>query len=303
MRHLIVTLGVATILAACGGSAAPPSPAPTATPAVATAVPASPTAPPTAAPTETPPASSALTTSGPGGSGAFVVAGLTSMLPVSADQPDSSTFATSFASETPEILVAYQLAPGLAGKITSIWRTVGGDAKTTSFDYPASAPWAYFSLTYVNGFVPGDYEEILTFERTGESVTLPFTITGPRRPPATPTPLPSGTSAFTLLRTATGADSSKSRPDPATFTDSFPTTAPAIFVVFSLRPELTGKVTCTMTANGSALIKPLSIDYGTRNSWGDFKVNPAGEFSAGDYVATVTYTPTGEAQTVRFTVK
>ncbi len=297
MRQLVmasVAFVGAVTLAACGGSAAPTA-APTAAP--------SPTPSATVAPTATLAASEAPATAGDRGSAVFIVAGLTSTLSVGADSVDPSTFATSFPSETPAIIVPFQLAPGLSGKVTSTWKSVGGEANVTSFDYPASAPWAYFRLTYADGFIPGDYEEILSFDQTGDSVTLAFTITGPRRAPATPTPLPSGTSAFTLLRAATAADTSQPLYDAATFTDSFPTTAPAIFVVFALQDGLTGKVTCTMTVDGSPLIQPLSLDYGTGNSWGDFQVTPAGSFPAGDYVATVTFTPTGEAATVEFTVK
>lgn len=302
MRQLAATFVVATMLAACGGSAATPTPAPiaarTAEPTLVPTAPASPTTP-----IDTLAASSVLETAGPSGSGAFVVAGLSSTLEVNGGPPDPPTFATSFASETPTIYVPYQLAPGLAGKVTSTWKFLDGNENVTSFDYPASAPWAYFRLSYQDGFIPGDYQEILIFDETGESVTLPFTITGPRRPPSTPAPPPSGTSVFTLRRAATAADSSQPLPDTATFTDSFPTTAPAIFVVFALRSGLTGKVTCAMTANGSPLIQPLSLDYGTGNSWGDFQVTPSGAFPVGDYVATVTYTPTGETMTVSFTVK
>jgi hypothetical protein len=298
VRHLLVTVVVATMLAACGGATATPVQAPTASPSVIATVGAS-SAPPTA----TLELTSSPSSAGASGSGGFLLAGLATTLEVNAGPPDPSTFVTSFASETPTIFVPYQLAPGLSGKVTSTWKFFDGEKTVISFDYPASGPWAYFRLTYQEGFIPGDYQEVLTFDATGESVTLPFTITGPRKPPATPAPLPSGTSAFTLLRAATASDTSQPLPDTTTFTDSFATTAPAIYVVFALQSGVIGTVTCTMTMNGSALIEPLSLDYGTNNSWGSFKVTPAGTFPAGDYVATVTYKPTGESMTVTFTVK
>jgi hypothetical protein len=300
MRRLVVILMVTTMLAACGGAAATPSPVSSAAPSAA---PSSPTAPPSAAPTDSLSASSGPSSSSPSGSSAFVLAGLVSAIPTTGGPPAASTFETTFASEIPAIYVAYQLAPGLSGKVTSTWGSAGaGGTIVATFDYPASAPWAYFRLTFQNGFIPGNHQEVLTVEATGQSVTLPFTITGPRTAPATPTPLPSGTSAFSLLRTATAADASKSAPDPSTYTDSFATTASAIFVVFSLRSGLTGTVTCSMTANGTAFIQPLSLDYGAGNSWGDFQINPSGTFPAGAYVATVTFTPTGDTETFNFTV-
>jgi hypothetical protein len=297
VRRMVVIFAIAMMVTACGGSAATTlaptvAPSPTASPAAPASTLASPSASETASPT-----------AGSSGAGAFAEAGLAASVDVGGGPPDPSTFGTSFASETPQIFVPYVLAPGLSGKVSSTWKSGGTDVNVASFDYPAGAPWAYFRLTYVDGFIPGDYEEVLTFEQTGESVTLPFTITGPRRPSASPTALPSGSSAFTLLRAATTADSSKSLPDPSTFTDSLPTTAPAIFVVFSLRSGLTGTVTCIIKANGSALVQPLSLDYGANNSWGDFKITPAGSFPAGYYEATLTYEPSGETKTISFTVK
>jgi hypothetical protein len=102
---------------------------------------------------------------------------------------------------------------------------------------------------------------------------------------------------------ATAADSSKPVPDSTTFTQTFPTSASAIYVVFSLTPGLTGKVLCAMIANGVQLIQPLTIEYGSSNSWGDFKIRSRGTFVAGRYRATLTYLPTGEVITIDFTVK
>ena len=296
MRQLVVTFLVATMLAACGGSPATPTPAPitapTAVPTVALTASPSPTAPPTAA------------TAGPSGSGAFVVAGLVSTLDVNGGLPDSSTFGTSFASDTPAIYVPYQLAPGLAGKVTSTWTSVGGSNPVViSFDYPASAPWAYVRLTRPGGFISAAYQEVLIFEPTGASVTLPFTITGPQASAATPAPSSSGTSAFTFLRMATTSVTSKAQADKATYTDSYPTTAAAVFVVFTLRSGLTGTVTLTMTHNGAAIIQPLPLDVSVANGWNDFHIDSSSGFPVGDYAATVTFAPTGEAQTVTFTVK
>ena len=102
---------------------------------------------------------------------------------------------------------------------------------------------------------------------------------------------------------ATAADSSKPAPDSTTFAQTFPTSAPAVYVVFALRSGLTGEVRCTISANGVRLIQPLTINYGSNNSWGDFKVRSRGTFVKGDYRATLTHVPTGEVVSISFTVK
>ena len=76
-----------------------------------------------------------------------------------------------------------------------------------------------------------------------------------------------------------------------------------IYVVFALKPETVGKVTMVMTLGGVNVADPLTIDYQTKNSWGDFKINfPSSGMPVGDYQATMTYEPTGAAVTVLFTV-
>ena len=76
-----------------------------------------------------------------------------------------------------------------------------------------------------------------------------------------------------------------------------------IYVVFALKPETVGKVTMVMTMGGVNVADPLTIDYQTKNSWGDFKINfPSSGMPVGDYQATMTYEPTGAIVTVFFTV-
>lgn len=295
-RSLVGAVTVTMILAACGSTAAPS--AETAQPAsVAPSVAASSAPPATATPTASSTPAPTLA------SGTFALAGLASVIDKPAQTLDPSTFTTTFASETPSIYILYQLTPGSSGKVESTWKKGTAIVNANTLDYPASAPWAYFAITYKDGFIPGDYAVVLKVVDTGDSMILPFTVTGPRKPPATPTPVPSGTSAFTLLRMATNADPTKSAPDSTTFTDTFPATAPKVFVVFSLRDGLTGEVVCTMTANGSAVIQPITLTYGTGDSWGDFAISSGGTLPVGDYVATLTYSPSGEAVTVPFTVQ
>ena len=206
-RSLVGGVIVALILGACGSSSGPTAgqtPQPTsAAPSVLAS--SSPSASP--APTESP------TAAATGGSGTFALGGLAAVLDAPAQTVDTSTFTKSFVSETPAIYVVYQLSPGSSGKVESIWKMGDVEVNTSTFDYPAGAPWAYFELTNKDGFIPGEYEEVLKLLETGETLTLPFTVTGPRKAPSTPTPLPSGTSAFTLVSMATDADSTKSVPD------------------------------------------------------------------------------------------
>ena len=283
MRHcLIGGVIVAMLLAACALS-------------VPTAMPSSPAA--------SGPSADANGSPSPGALGTFEIAGLTSVLDVPGPIIATSMFTTTFASETPAIYVKYRLSPGSSGRVVSTWRNDDVEINTFSFEYPVDAPWAYFQLSYQDGFVPGDYEEELKLLDSGNTVTLPFTITGPRKAPSAPTPVPSGTSAFTLLSMATFADPTQPGPDSAFFTAVFKPDAPRIYVVFALRPDLSGKVVCTMTLDGSDYIKPLTIDYGTENSWGDFEITPSGALPIGDYVATLTYVPSGEVISVPFKVK
>jgi hypothetical protein len=291
LHRAVGALVVAMILAACGPGTASPSSVPPAsiTPSVA----------PTAAPTPTAsplPSPSAAT-------GTFALAGLSATIDKPAQTIDASMFTTTFASETPSIYILYQLTPGSSGKVQSTWKKGTTAVNTNTLDYPATAPWAYFAISYKGGFIPGtDYTVVLKVVDTGDTMTLPFTVTGPRTPPATPAPVPSGTSAFTLLRMATDADSTTSAPDATKYTDTFPSSSAKVFVVFSLRDGLTGKVVCTMTANGSAIVQPITLTYGSGDSWGDFAISSGGSFPIGDYVATLTYSPSGEAVSVPFTV-
>ncbi len=287
---------MAILFAACGSSSGPvASQASPGTSAAAASPPSAPATPATEAPVTSPAASA--TTRGPG---PFMVAGLASVLVPSAEAINPSTFTTTFASETPLIYVVYRLRPGTSGKVRGTWQSGDLTVKEATLDYPTGSRWAYFRLSYRGGFIPGQYRELLTFVNTGESVVLPFTVTGPRTAPGSLAP--SGTSAFSLFKMATRADRSTAGPDPTAFTDTFPPSTRELYVVFSLRAGLTGRVVCTVRANGRDLIVPLTIDYGARNSWGDFKVTTRGPFPVGAYVATLTFLSTGEVVTVNFTV-
>lgn len=288
-RSLVGGVVLAMVLAACGSSSASTTPEPA---SVAPSV--APTASPTPSPSPSPSPSAAV--------GTIVLAGLSSVIDKPSQTIDASTFGKTFPSETSAIYILYQLSPGSSGVVQSTWNHGTVKVNADSFTYPADAPWAYFVITYKNGFIPGDYDVVLKVVSTGDTMTLPFTITGPRKAPPTPTPVPSGTSAFTLTTMASAADSSKSGPDETAFTTTFLSSAPKLYVVFRLRSGLSGKVVCTMSANGSDVIKPITLSYSVGNSWGDFAISSSGSFPTGDYVATLTFSPTGEAVQIPFTV-
>jgi len=154
------------------------------------------TGPVTLAPSSAPPAAAAS------GSGVFAVAGVA---PTVDDTGAPSHYVTSFGT-TPcypcqaLFYVTYKLAPGFAGKVSTV--TTSPDGKTTadSHDDPGSPRWGYFGIShmkfgYTDGFPLGDYKAVLTFEPTGESITLHFAIT------AAPTPAPTATVVQHILST------------------------------------------------------------------------------------------------------
>lgn len=107
---------------------------------------------------------------------------------------------------------------------------------------------------------------------------------------------------FTSAGIATTVDSNAHAVDPSTYRTTIPGTQyKVVYVVFALKAGATGKVTMVMTLNDvEVLQQPLSIDYGTINSWGDFKVNfPDAGIPVGTYKAVMTYEPTG-AQVIQF---
>jgi hypothetical protein len=167
-------LAVATLLAACSGPAASTIPGP-----IDTLAPASPSTGPA--------------TTGAGASDAFAVAGLVANISPDSGPPDPSTFETAFTTNNPfngdvlkriGIYVTYRLRPGLEGKVSVVTTSPDGMTITDSYDYPASADSAYFAISYANGFALGEHRTVLTFGPTGDSISLPFTITEPAPAPA-----------------------------------------------------------------------------------------------------------------------
>ena len=107
---------------------------------------------------------------------------------------------------------------------------------------------------------------------------------------------------FTSAGIATTVDSNAHAVDPSTYRTTIPGTQyKVVYVVFALKSGAVGKVTMVMTLNDVEVLQaPLAIDYGTINSWGDFKVNfPDAGIPVGTYKAVMTYEPTG-AQVIQF---
>ena len=75
---------------------------------------------------------------------------------------------------------------------------------------------------------------------------------------------------------------------------TIPKTAKAIFAVFSLRKGLAGQVDGVLMRGTDALVT-VSLEYTSKNTWGDFKINAGNGVPPGDYVMQFTFRPTGEA--------
>jgi hypothetical protein len=120
-------------------------------------------------------------------------------------------------------------------------------------------------------------------------------------------PAPGGTPVlvdpFISAGIATDVDTAATAVDPSKYRTTIPgKDYHAVYVVFALKPDTVGKVSMVMTFNDvEVLQKPLSIDYGTINSWGNFKVNfdPGKDMPLGIYKTVMTFEPTG-AQVVQY---
>ena len=267
-----------------------------ATPSPTAAATPQPTPAPTPAPTSTLSPSPSPAQS-PVGS-AFIIAGITTSFDQNASGPDPSTFGTSFEASSSGIYVEYVLQEGLSGTITgTLDRADGTQVVSTDLNYPAGGPWAWFKLT---GQPAGEYRYTLRYGPTGEDVVLPLSLAG-----AAGSGSPSGSpgAALVLLTMATSADTSRSAPDPSTYVTAYPQSVQAVYVVFALREGLTGNVSCDVLRDGTSLLQsPISLTYGSNNAWGSFTINVGGNQPAGTYVATVSYGPTGESQSIQFTL-
>jgi hypothetical protein len=136
----------------------------------------------------------------------------------------------------------------------------------------------------------------------------------PNIPVATPLPATSGapsgsgapagslTTSFVLAGITTTVDTAAAAADPKTFVTTVPSSASSIYAVFSLKPGLSGQVNAALK-QGDKVLVTLSLQYGPKNTWGDFRVNSANGITPGDYTMVITFLPSGETINLPFTVK
>jgi hypothetical protein len=137
----------------------------------------------------------------------------------------------------------------------------------------------------------------------------------PNIPVATPLPTVSGqpsasalgsptaaVTSFVLAGMATKVDAAATSANPKDFLTTVPKETTALFAVFSLKPGLQGQVNGTLK-QGDKVLVTLSLQYGPKNTWGDFRINSSNGIAAGNYVMVITYVPSGETIQLPFTVK
>ena len=54
---------------------------------------------------------------------------------------------------------------------------------------------------------------------------------------------------------------------------------------------------------GDKVVVTLSLQYGSKNTWGDFRINSANGITPGSYTMVITFVPNGETINLPFTVK
>ena len=118
----------------------------------------------------------------------------------------------------------------------------------------------------------------------------------------TPTPVPStGGQPFVLAGMALNVDTAATAANPKDFVTTIPKESTAIYAVFVLKAGLSGQVDGALK-QGDKVLVTLSLQYGPKNTWGDFRINAANGIAVGDYTMVITYAPTGESVSVPFSV-
>jgi hypothetical protein len=119
-----------------------------------------------------------------------------------------------------------------------------------------------------------------------------------------PTAAPSGSagSVFVLSGMALSIDAAAAAANPKTFVTTIPKASTAIYAVFALKPGLSGQVNGALK-QGDKVLVTLSLQYGPKNTWGDFRINSANGFAAGNYTMVITFVPNGETINLPFTSK
>ncbi len=120
--------------------------------------------------------------------------------------------------------------------------------------------------------------------------------------PVIPTAAPSAASVFTTAGIVLSIDPKATSTDPSAYVTTIPTTTKTIYAVWELQPGSTGRVEGLLQKDGSSLVL-INLDYGAKTTWGNFKINSATGFAAGNYQMLVKFVPTGETIGIPFTVK
>ena len=111
----------------------------------------------------------------------------------------------------------------------------------------------------------------------------------------------SGTGGIAGASMASEVDQSAAEPDPSTFVTSFPTDAPAIYVVYQTAEGAAGTVHLTWRFEGEALFEAtLDVTADTPWAWGGINP-PSGGFRPGNYEVQLELN--GHVATVPFTVE
>jgi hypothetical protein len=174
-------------------------------------------------------------------------------------------------------------------------------AACSSAATPAPTPTPTAAPTEAATAAPATAETVVTpspaatEEQTAAPTSAGAELTAPPGTPVLVDP-------FISAGIATTVDTAAHAVDPSTYRTTIPGTEySSVYVVFALKPDAVGKVSMVMSLGDTdVLAQPLEIDYGTQNSWGDFKVNfPSDGIPAGIYKAVMTYEPTG-VQVVQF---
>jgi hypothetical protein len=112
---------------------------------------------------------------------------------------------------------------------------------------------------------------------------------------------PSGSGGIAGASMASEVDSSADAPDPSTFVTTFPTDAPAIYVVYEIEEGASGTVHLTWRFESETLDETtLDVPAGTPWAWGGINP-PSGGFGPGDYEVELELN--GNVGTVQFTVE
>jgi hypothetical protein len=110
------------------------------------------------------------------------------------------------------------------------------------------------------------------------------------------------TTSFVLAGMATKVDTAATSANPKDFLTTVPKETTALYAVFALKPGLQGQVNGALK-QGDKVLVTLSLQYGPKNTWGDFRINSANGIAPGSYVMLIEYVPSGETIQIPFTVK